>query len=131
MELKFTVAIVVGISQTAILSIVDGFFLFCFLTAPRNRSSVSFQVQLNKLQMIIPQSLLPQNVTNLKQFSTSSLTLQETKSNVTALLGSFQLKAVATAANTDLSEAKVVKYLGLQKADDEAQDNQEGKPYAT
>ena len=77
--------------------------------------------------MIIPQSLLPQTVTNLKQFSSSSFTLQETKSNVTALLGSFQLKAVAATANTDASEAKVVKYLGLQKAEDESQDSREGK----
>ena len=98
-------------------------------SAPRNRSSVSFQVQMNKLQMIIPQSLLPETVTNLKQFSTNSLMLQETKSNVTALLGSFQLKAVATTANTDLSEAKVVKYLGLQKAEDESQDHHEGKSH--
>ena len=98
-------------------------------SAPRNRSSVSFQVQMNKLQMIIPQSLLPETVTNLKQFSTNSLMLQETKSNVTALLGSFQLKAVATTANTDLSEAKVVKYLGLQKAEDESQDHHGGKSH--
>lgn len=81
--------------------------------APRNRSSVTFNVPLSKLQMTIPQSLLPQAQTSLKQFSSSTLTLQETKSTVTALLGSFQVKAAAAAA-LEASEAKVVKYQGLQ-----------------
>lgn len=78
--------------------------------SPKNRSSVSFRVQSEKLKMTIPQSLLPTTIKQLKMFSSgSSSLLADTNSSVSSIPGKVSL------ANQQVNHEgmKVIKYKGI------------------
>jgi len=66
--------------------------------------------------MSVPQSLLPHASTNLKQFSSTALALQETKSSVASLIGSFLLVTSGSHGDgkaVEVDDIKLVKYQGV------------------
>lgn len=65
--------------------------------------------------MTIPQSLLPYGMSSLKQFSSATQSLQETKATVAALLGNYLIAATSSSSSglDGKEEVKLVKYLGL------------------
>lgn len=82
--------------------------------APRNRSTVSFEVRSEKLKMQIPQSLLPASMKPVKVFSTSANALVDAKCSVTALAGLLEESKAIQQEGT-----RLIKYQG--SADDAAE----------
>lgn len=78
--------------------------------SPKNRSSVSFRVQSEKLKMTIPQSILPTTIKQLKMFSsTSASLLADTNSSVSSIPG----KVTLSNQMVNHEGMKIVKYKGV------------------
>lgn len=75
--------------------------------APRNRSTVSFEVRSEKLKMQIPQSLLPASMKPVKVFSSATNGLVDTKCSVTALSGLLEESKAIQQEGT-----RLIKYQG-------------------
>ena len=87
--------------------------------APRNRTTVSFEVRSEKLRVQIPQSLLPASMRAVRLFSSASNSLVDSKCSVTAIAGLLE-----ESKNLAQEGTRLVKYQGEEKtaAGDDAED---------
>jgi len=88
--------------------------------APRNRSTVSFEVRSEKLRVQIPQSLLPSSMRAVKLYSSASNTLVDTKCSVTAIAGLLEESRSLAQEGT-----RLVKYQGESQATEQEGENEE------
>lgn len=75
--------------------------------APRNRSTVSFEVRSEKLRVQIPQSLLPSSMRAVRLYSSATNALVDTKCSVTAIAGLLEESRSLAQEGT-----RLVKYQG-------------------
>lgn len=78
--------------------------------APRNRSTVSFEVHSEKLRVQIPQSLMPSSMRPVRLFSSAANALVDTKCSVTAISGLLEESKSLVQEGT-----RLVKYQGEQE----------------
>lgn len=78
--------------------------------APRNRSTVAFEVHSEKLRVQIPQSLMPSSMRAVRLFSSAANALVDTKCSVTAIAGLLEESKSLAQEGT-----RLVKYQGEQE----------------
>ena len=85
--------------------------------APRNRSTVAFEVHSEKLRVQIPQSLMPSSMRAVRLFSSAANALIDTKCSVTAIAGLLEESKSLAQEGT-----RLVKYQGEQENENEGEE---------